>query len=89
MLHAIGDQFEDSEDVVGLMFIQRKNDHRIQLWMKNARNEAAIIRVGNAIKKVVDTTVNIAFSAHDPKADPGCAYLAEGSNEITKVPTSR
>jgi translation initiation factor 4E len=60
----IGDQFQDADEICGLVFQQRKGDHRLQLWTKNARNKVAVFRIGEEIRKAVDTQANVAYVPH-------------------------
>jgi hypothetical protein len=81
----IGEQFEDADEVCGVLFHSRKadsnRDNRIQLWTKNAQNREAILRIGEDIRKVVDAPVNIAYEPHS-ELDSTCQYYAFAGKEI-------
>ena len=59
MLHLIGEQFEDSEEIVGLQFIFRPKDHRMQLWMRNGIQEEVIMRVARNLRQCLEQQVKL------------------------------
>lgn len=67
VLHLIGEQFEDGEDVCGIAINIRPKQDRLVLWTKTASNEAVQIGLGTQLKTVlaIPAGQTIGFVSHE------------------------
>lgn len=65
MLHVLGEQFEDGDDICGIACDIRKQD-RVVLWSKTASNEALQISLGKQLKQLlkIPASQSIGYVAH-------------------------
>lgn len=72
ILAAIGEQWDDGDEVCGIVVNVRPKQDRLQVWTKTASNEAAQVGIGRQLKEFLNIpeTVKIGFMAHsDAKKD--------------------
>lgn len=72
VLACIGEQFDEGEEVCGVVVNVRPKQYRISLWTKTAANEAVQVTVGKQLKEVLSMpdNVKLGFMAHsDAKRD--------------------
>ena len=67
MLGMIGEQFEDSDEIMGAVVQNRNRGHRIQLWTRNKENEAAIKRIGHKLKQLTELDMTFKYTEHNQK----------------------
>lgn len=71
LLACIGEQFEEGEEVCGVVVNIRQKQDRVCLWTKSAANEAVQVSLGKQFKQVLDIpeTTKIGYLTHkDAKA---------------------
>ncbi|KAH0451772.1 hypothetical protein IEQ34_019071 [Dendrobium chrysotoxum] len=61
----IGEQFDDNEEICGVVASVRPKQDKLALWTKTASNEAVQMSIGRKWKEIVDTTDKIVYSYHD------------------------
>lgn len=66
-LALIGDQFEEGEEICGLVCSIRTRGPRLQLWNQNADREELIMSIGNQFKKMMglSETGKLGYSMHE------------------------
>ncbi|KAI3429655.1 hypothetical protein D9Q98_005740 [Chlorella vulgaris] len=72
VLGSIGEQFDDGEEICGIVVNVRPKQDRISVWTKTAANEALQTNVGRQLKEMlmIPDTVKMGFMAHsDAKRD--------------------
>lgn len=72
MLGCIGEQFDDGEEICGIVVNVRPKQDRISVWTKTAANEALQTNVGRQLKEMlqIPDQAKIGFMAHaDAKRD--------------------
>jgi len=67
VLGLIGESFEDSDNILGVTVNIRKAKNRIELWTKQARNEAVQKRIGAKLKQLLELegSYKFQYSAFD------------------------
>ncbi|KAE9617593.1 hypothetical protein Lal_00034891 [Lupinus albus] len=65
LMALIGEQFDDAEDICGVVASVRQRQDKISLWTKTAANEAAQMSIGRKWKDIIDVTDKITYSFHD------------------------
>ncbi|MED6197375.1 Eukaryotic translation initiation factor isoform 4E [Stylosanthes scabra] len=65
MMALIGEQFEDAEDICGVVASVRQRQDKLSLWTKTAANEAAQMGIGRKWKEIIDVTDKIIYNFHD------------------------
>ena len=67
VLHLIGEQYTNGDDICGMAVNIRKNADRLCMWTKTASNEATQISLGKQFKEVLglDSTVTMGFVSHE------------------------
>lgn len=65
VLHVLGEQFENGEDICGIACDIRKQD-RVVLWTKTASNEALQVSLGKQLKQLlkIPASQTIGYVAH-------------------------
>ncbi|XP_028780950.1 eukaryotic translation initiation factor-like [Neltuma alba] len=65
LMALIGEQFDEGEDICGVVASVRQRQDKISLWTKTAANEAAQMSIGRKWKEIIDVNDKIHYSAHD------------------------
>ncbi|XP_019181316.1 PREDICTED: eukaryotic translation initiation factor [Ipomoea nil] len=65
LMALIGEQFDEAEEICGVVASVRQRQDRLSLWTKNAANEAAQMSIGRKWKEVIDVTDKLSYSFHD------------------------
>eukprot|EP00474_Spongospora_subterranea_P008598 CRZ09056.1 hypothetical protein [Spongospora subterranea] len=64
----VGENFDHSEHVCGVVANPRKSFQRIGVWLKDAHDEEAIMSIGRALKAAVKHDATWDFEAHHKNA---------------------
>lgn len=64
LMALVGEQFDESEDICGVVASVRRSQDKLSLWTKTATNEAAQMGIGRKWKEIIDTE-KISYSFHD------------------------
>ncbi|KAJ8530662.1 hypothetical protein K7X08_023543 [Anisodus acutangulus] len=64
LMALVGEQFDESEDICGVVASVRRSQDKLSLWTKTAANEAAQMGIGRKWKEIIDAE-NISYSFHD------------------------
>ncbi|XP_060181782.1 eukaryotic translation initiation factor [Lycium barbarum] len=64
LMALVGEQFDDSEDICGVVASVRRSQDKLSLWTKTAANEAAQMGIGRKWKEIIDAE-KITYSFHD------------------------
>ncbi|KAK4266204.1 hypothetical protein QN277_027161 [Acacia crassicarpa] len=65
LMALIGEQFDEGDDICGVVASVRQRQDKISLWTKTAANEAAQMSIGRKWKEIIDANDKIHYSAHD------------------------
>ncbi|KAM7259898.1 hypothetical protein ACFE04_015639 [Oxalis oulophora] len=65
LMALIGEQFDEADDICGVVASVRQRHDKLALWTKNATNEAAQMSIGRKWKEILNTTESITYSFHD------------------------
>jgi len=65
LMALIGEQFDEADEICGVVASVRTRQDKISLWTKNAANEAAQMSIGRKWKEVIDVPDKISYSFHD------------------------
>ncbi|KAK1379737.1 mRNA cap-binding protein [Heracleum sosnowskyi] len=65
LMALIGEQFEEAEEICGVVVSVRQRQDKIALWTRNAANEAVQMSIGRKWKEILDITDKISYSFHD------------------------
>ncbi|XP_047947658.1 eukaryotic translation initiation factor-like [Salvia hispanica] len=65
LMALIGEQFDDTDEICGVVASVRQKQDKLSLWTKTAANEAAQMGIGRKWKEVIDITDKISYSFHD------------------------
>ncbi|XP_042030961.1 eukaryotic translation initiation factor-like [Salvia splendens] len=65
LMALIGEQFDDADEICGVVASVRQKQDKLSLWTKTAANEAAQMAIGRKWKEVIDTTDEISYGFHD------------------------
>ncbi|XP_074345301.1 eukaryotic translation initiation factor-like [Apium graveolens] len=65
LMALIGEQFDEAEEICGVVVSVRQRQDKLALWTKNAANEAVQMSIGRKWKEVLDITDKISYSFHD------------------------
>ncbi|CAH9137346.1 unnamed protein product [Cuscuta epithymum] len=65
LMALIGERFDETEEICGVVASVRQRQDRLSLWTKNAANEAAQMAIGKKWKELLDVTEKISYSFHD------------------------
>lgn len=77
VLALIGEYFEDSEEICGVVISPRRKENRLALWTRDARNEAAVKRIGQTFKKNVNAQTTIGYQVHADCLKHGTSFRNE------------
>lgn len=65
VLTMVGDQFDDADDICGLVISKRASSNRLGLWIKHADDRDAVKRIGKQLKDICRIKTRIRFLSHD------------------------
>ena len=65
LLAIIGEQFTDSEEVMGVVLSIRKGKNKLQLWTRNGLRREETMRLGREWKAALDYSSKIGYMTHD------------------------
>ncbi|KAL7124145.1 hypothetical protein ABFS83_14G028500 [Erythranthe nasuta] len=65
LMALIGEQFDEADEICGVVASLRQRQDKISLWTKTAANEAVQMGVGRKWKEIIDVTDKIYYSFHD------------------------
>jgi len=73
VLTMIGDNFDDADDICGLVLSIRAKTNRMQLWVRHADDREAVRRIGKQFKDInrIKQQTKIFFYSHDDQKDFG------------------
>ncbi|KAL6185173.1 hypothetical protein ACLB2K_041308 [Fragaria x ananassa] len=70
LMALIGEQFDEGDEICGVVASVRQRHDKLSLWTRNAANEAAQMSIGRKWKEMIDVTDKISYSVHeDSKKD--------------------
>ncbi|CAL9044552.1 unnamed protein product [Musa banksii] len=64
LMALIGEQFEESEEICGIVVSVRQRQDKLALWTKAASNEAVQMSIGRKWKEIIDFNEKIVYSFH-------------------------
>ena len=65
LLAIVGEQFTDSDEVMGVVLSVRKGKNKLQLWTRNGSRREETIRLGREWKAAVEYGSRIGYMTHD------------------------
>ncbi|KAK2985214.1 hypothetical protein RJ640_010503 [Escallonia rubra] len=65
LMALIGEQFDEADEICGVVASVRPRQDKLALWTKNAANEAAQMSIGRKWKEVIDVNDKLSYSFHD------------------------
>ncbi|PRQ36747.1 putative translation Initiation factor eIF-4e [Rosa chinensis] len=65
LMALIGEQFDEGDEICGVVASVRQRQDKLALWTRNAANEAAQMSIGRKWKEIIDVTEKITYSFHD------------------------
>ncbi|CAI9271265.1 unnamed protein product [Lactuca saligna] len=65
LMALIGEQFDEADEICGVVASVRQRQDKLSLWTKNAANEAAQMSIGRKWKEIIDVTDKITYNFHD------------------------
>ncbi|XP_078440400.1 eukaryotic initiation factor 4E protein [Wolffia australiana] len=65
LMALIGEQFDETEDICGVVASVRQRQDKLALWTGNASNEALQMSIGRKWKEIIDYNDSITYSFHD------------------------
>ncbi|EPS73245.1 hypothetical protein M569_01514, partial [Genlisea aurea] len=65
LMALIGEQFDEADEICGVVASVRQRQDKISLWTKNAANEATQMSIGRKWKEIIDVADKISYSFHD------------------------
>ncbi|XP_074301983.1 eukaryotic translation initiation factor-like [Silene latifolia] len=65
LMALIGEQFDEAEEICGVVASVRQRGDKLSLWTKNAANESVQMGIGRKWKEVIDVTDKINYGFHD------------------------
>ncbi|CAI9771228.1 unnamed protein product [Fraxinus pennsylvanica] len=68
LMALIGEQFDEAEEICGVVASVRRQD-KLSLWTKNAANEAAQMSIGRKWKEILDVNEKITYAFHRTRED--------------------
>jgi translation initiation factor 4E len=61
----IGEQFDEADEICGVVASVRIRQDKLALWTRTASNEATQMSIGRKWKEIIDVTDKITYSFHD------------------------
>ncbi|MCO5601402.1 hypothetical protein L7F22_055522 [Adiantum nelumboides] len=71
LLALIGEQFDEADEICGVVVSIRPRQDKISLWTRTSSNEAAQMSIGRQWKEFLDYNESIGFIAHDDAKKAG------------------
>lgn len=70
VLACIGETFECTEDICGIVISARKVQDRLCLWTKDSRSEQNVMQIGRHLKQVLEIAENVklGYQSHEESA---------------------
>ncbi|KAL5229803.1 hypothetical protein ABZP36_028579 [Zizania latifolia] len=65
LMALIGEQFDESEEICGIVASVRQRGDKLALWTRTASNEAVQVNIGKKWKEIVDYNDKMVYSFHD------------------------
>ncbi|CAH8358782.1 unnamed protein product [Eruca vesicaria subsp. sativa] len=65
LMALIGEQFEEADEICGVVASVRQKQDKLSLWTRTKSNEAVLMGIGKKWKELLDVTDKIAFTNHD------------------------
>ncbi|XP_076942215.1 eukaryotic translation initiation factor-like [Bidens hawaiensis] len=65
LMALIGEQFDEADEICGVVAAVRQWQDKLSLWTKNAANEAAQMSIGRKWKEITDVSDKITYNFHD------------------------
>jgi len=65
LMALIGEQFDESEEICGVVASVRQRQDKLALWTKSASNEPVQMSIGKKWKEMIDDTDKIYYTFHD------------------------
>ncbi|CAN1279704.1 Eukaryotic translation initiation factor isoform 4E, partial [Linum perenne] len=65
LMALIGEQFDESEEICGVVASVRQRQDKLALWTKTAANEAVQMGIGRKWKDIIDVADKITYNFHD------------------------
>jgi len=65
LMALIGEQFDESEEICGVVASVRQRQDKLALWTKSASNEAVQMSIGKKWKEIIDVSDKINYTFHD------------------------
>ncbi|KAJ2082941.1 eukaryotic translation initiation factor 4E [Coemansia sp. RSA 988] len=75
LLACIGETFDASPDVCGVVFSNRKSCFRIAVWTRNASNKEACETIGSHLKSVLGINHSLEYLPHSDSGKGGANIL--------------
>ncbi|KAD7477916.1 hypothetical protein E3N88_01052 [Mikania micrantha] len=83
LMALIGEQFDDADEICGVVASVRPKQDKLSLWTKNAANEAAQMSIGRKWKEIIDVTDKISYNFHDDSKTRTTRARADDSHAPT------
>ncbi|KAJ7954664.1 putative Eukaryotic translation initiation factor 4e [Quillaja saponaria] len=65
LMALMGEQFDEADEICGVVASVRQRQDKISLWTKTASNEALQMSIGRKWKEIIDITDKITYTFHD------------------------
>ncbi|CAK9180200.1 unnamed protein product [Ilex paraguariensis] len=65
LMALIGEQFDEADEICGVVASVRQRQDKLALWTKTASNEAAQMSIGRKWKEIIDVADKISYNFHD------------------------
>ncbi|XP_057459579.1 eukaryotic translation initiation factor-like [Actinidia eriantha] len=65
LMALIGEQFDEADEICGVVASVRQRQDKLALWTKTATNEATQMSIGRKWKEIIDVTDKIFYNFHD------------------------
>ncbi|KAM9986787.1 hypothetical protein ACTFIY_011220 [Dictyostelium cf. discoideum] len=65
VMACVGETFDSSDEICGIVYNSRKNGDKISVWTKTAQDEKATRDVGNCLKKILEIDQTIQYTPHE------------------------
>ncbi|KFK22753.1 hypothetical protein AALP_AAs59333U000200 [Arabis alpina] len=65
LMALIGEQFDEADEICGVVASIRPKQDKLSLWTRTKSNEAVLMGIGKKWKEILDVTDKIAFNNHD------------------------
>ncbi|KAG2325323.1 hypothetical protein Bca52824_008051 [Brassica carinata] len=65
LMALIGEQFDEADEICGVVASVRQKQDKLSLWTRTKSNEAVLMGIGKKWKELLDVTDKISFTNHD------------------------